>query len=76
MHDSNIDISHNNNHKAQNNIMALYEMYFDFLHEHNLIIMNKKFTRFTTHQSPNYLDNIVTNFPASVSDVSIKVNLV
>ena len=49
MHDVNIDISHNNNHNIKYNIKPLYELYQDFISDNDLIIMNKKFTRYAAN---------------------------
>ena len=76
LHDCNIDISHNNNHNIQFNIKQLYEMYYDFLNVHDLIILNKKHTRYSSHQSPSTLDHIVTNMPEFMSDVTTEHNLI
>ena len=75
-HDVNIDTSINNNHNSKYNIKQLYEDYLNFLIENNLTILNKKFTRYSSHQSPSLIDHVVTNSPALVSEVLTTRNLI
>ena len=76
LHDSNIDISSNNNHNIQYNIKDLYDKYRDFLIDNDLTILNNKFTRYAPHQAPSTLDHVVTNTPAFMGDVQTKHNII
>ena len=73
MHDVNIDTSCSN-HNSVYNVKCLYDQYIEFLAENELLILNKKITRFSSHQKPSCIDHVITNAPSLLSEVQTKTN--